>query len=60
MSDELPPEFGPAAGPVELERAMKLGSENPAYQGPMFRLLLGARLWVHLPPHPEMMGDGWM
>ena len=61
MSDDaFPPESvpdeGPVTNPAELERLMKLSVGNPAMQGPMFRALLEARLWVPVPPHPELEG----
>lgn len=59
MSDEEFPDSEPATDPAELERVMKL-AENPAYQGLMFRLLLGARLWIPIPAHPEMVGEHLM
>ena len=45
-ADDIPPDEGPVTDPAELERVMKLGADDPALQGLMFRLLLGARLWV--------------
>ena len=57
MSEEpQTPEEVPVPEPEEVERLMKLGVGNPAMQGPMFRLLLAARLWVPIPAHPEMEG----
>jgi hypothetical protein len=55
--DEVPRDDGPVTDPDELERIMKLGAGNPALQGLMFRLLLGAKLWVPIPAHPEMEGE---
>ena len=57
MSDESQmPEDPSVSDPEEVERLMKLGVDNPAMQGPMFRALLAARLWVPVPPHPELEG----
>jgi hypothetical protein len=56
-ADDIPPGEEPGTDPDELERVMKLGVGNPAWQGLMFRLLLGARLWVPIPAHPEMVGE---
>ena len=50
------PEDPSVSDPAEVERLMKLGVANPAMQGPMFRALLAARLWVPVPAHPEMDG----
>jgi hypothetical protein len=56
-ADNIPPDDEPVTDPEELERVMKLGVGNPALQGLMFRLLLGAKLWVPIPAHPEMEGE---
>lgn len=53
--DEIPPDEGPVTDPAELERLIRLGVENPALHGPMFRALLGARVWFLVPPHPELV-----
>lgn len=58
MSDETQmPEDPSVPDPKEVERLMKLAVENPSLQGPMFRALLAARLWVPVPAHPELEGD---
>lgn len=46
-----PPEYDPA----ELERLLRLSAENPAAHGPMFRVLMQARVWFFVPPHPELV-----
>jgi len=55
--DELPPDEGPVTDPAELERVMVLAAKNPALMGPVMRMLLGARLCVFVPPHPELAGE---
>ena len=56
--DDIPPEDAPDEGPVtdpaELERLMKL-ADDPAMHGPMFRAMMGARVWFFIPAHPEMV-----
>lgn len=54
-ADDLPPDVDPGTDPEELERLMLLGAKDPALHGPMFRALLGARVWCFIPPHPEMV-----
>ena len=53
--DDLPPYADPGTDPEELERLMLLGAKDPALHGPMFRALLGARVWFLVPPHPELV-----
>jgi hypothetical protein len=57
MSDEAPPDEGPVTDPQELDRVMMLAKDDPALFGPLMRLLLEARLWVYVPPHPELAGE---
>ena len=55
--DPQMPEDPSVSDPKELDRLMKMAVEDPSLQGPMFRVLLAARLWVPVPPHPELEGD---
>ena len=57
MSEEEPPDLGPVTDPQELDRVMMLAMKDPALLGPLMRMLLGARLWVYVPPHPELEGE---
>jgi hypothetical protein len=56
-NDDIPPDEGPVTDPEELERVMKLAGADPALRGPLMRMLLAARLWVYVPPHPELVGE---
>ena len=56
MSDEDSPEEGPVTDPQELERVMLLALKDPGLMGPLMRMLLEARLWAYVPPHPELVG----
>jgi len=53
--DELPPDEGPVTDPQELERVMLLAAGDVALHGPFFRLLIEARVWIFVPPHPELV-----
>jgi hypothetical protein len=55
MSDEDSPYLGPASDPQELERVMLLAAKDVALHGPFFRLLMEARVWIFVPPHPELV-----
>ena len=55
MSDEEPPDEGPVTDPQELERVMELAAGDVALHGPFFRLLMEARVWIFVPPHPELV-----
>ena len=55
MSDELPPDVDPGTDPEELERVMLLAAKDVALHGPFFRLLMEARVWIFVPPHPELV-----
>ena len=55
MSDEDPPDEGPVTDPQELERVMELAAGDVALHGPFFRLLMEARVWIFVPPHPELV-----
>jgi hypothetical protein len=57
MSAEEHPDEGPVTDPEELERVMKLAGEDPSLTGVLMRLLLGARLWIFVPGHPELEGE---
>ena len=57
MSEENTPDEGPVTDPQELERVMLLALKDPGLMGPVMRLLLEARLWVYVPPHPELAGN---
>lgn len=39
---------------------MKLALQDQGLLGPLMRLLLEARLWVYVPPHPELEGEHTM
>ena len=54
MSDELPPDVDPGTDPEELERVMLLAMKEVALPGPVFRLLMGAR--VTPPPYEVSTG----
>lgn len=57
MSDEDLPDEGPVTDPQELERVIVLAAKDPGLMGPLMRMLLEARLWVYVPPHPELEGE---
>jgi hypothetical protein len=57
MSEEDTPDEGPVTDPQELERVMMLALKDPGLMGPLMRMLLEARLWVYVPPHPELVGE---
>ena len=57
MSEEDKPDEGPVTDPQELERVMLLALKDPGLMGPLMRMLLEARLWVFVPPHPELAGE---
>jgi len=55
MSEEDTPNEGPVTDPQELERVMLLAAKDVALHGPFFRLLMEARVWIFVPPHPELV-----